>query len=83
MGVKIEEHIMKQEIFCYVKGNEKVHYLTLDGSLEAHDILAELVLKVSKISQQHSRDVLHDVSGKIHTLINKKHENPDSLKAVF
>ena len=65
---------MKQEIFCYVKGKEQVHYLTLDGSLEAHDILAELVLKVSKISKQHSRDVLHNVSGKIQALINKKYE---------
>jgi len=65
---------MKQEIFCYVHGNQQVHYLTLDGSLEAHDILAELVLKISNISQKHSRDVLHDVSGKIQVLMNKKYE---------
>ena len=67
---------MKQEIFCYVKGNEQVHYLILDGSLEAHDILAELVLKVSEISKQHSREVLHDVSGKIQALINNKYHKP-------
>lgn len=65
---------MKQEIFCYVRGKEQVHYLTLAGSLEAHDILAELVVKVADISKQNSRDVLHDVSGKIHALINKKYE---------
>jgi len=63
---------MKQEIFCYIKGKEQVHYLTLDGSLEAHDILAELVVKVSEISKQSSREVLHSVSGKIQTLINKQ-----------
>ena len=67
---------MKQEIFCYVKGKEQVHYLTLDGSLEAHDILAELVVKVAAISKQHSRDVLHDISGKIQIIINQKYAKP-------
>ncbi len=63
---------MKQEIFCYVKGQEQVHYLTLDGSLEAHDLLAELVIKVAEISKEHTYDVLHTISGKIQTIVNKK-----------
>ncbi len=63
---------MKQEIFCYVKGQEQVHYLSLDGSLEAHDLLAELVIKVAEISKQHTHDVLHNISGKIQTIVNKK-----------
>jgi len=63
---------MKQEIFCYVKGKEHVHFLSLDGSLEAHDILVDLVTQVAKLSESSSRDVLHKVSGKLHLLMNKK-----------
>jgi len=62
---------MKQELICYVKGKEEVHHLSIDGSLEVHDILAELILKISDITHTHSRDILHDVSGKIQIIINQ------------
>lgn len=63
---------MKQEIFCYIKGKEDVHFLNLNGSLEIYDILVELVMQTSKLSESSPRDVLHKVSGKLQVLINEK-----------
>lgn len=63
---------MKQEIFCYVKGKEQVHFLNVDGSLEAHDILAELVFQIAKLSEASPREVMHTLSGKLQVLINQQ-----------
>ena len=63
---------MKQELFCYIHGKEEVHYLNIDGSFEAHDILADVVMKIAKISDSTPRDVVHRVSGKLQVLMNEK-----------
>lgn len=63
---------MKQEVFCYIKGQEHVHFLNLNGSLEAHDILVEFVMQISELGDLSPRDVLHDVAGKLQVLTNEK-----------
>ena len=62
---------MRQEIFCYVKGKEQVHFLNVDGSLEAYDILVEFVDQVAKISGNSHRDILHTVAGKLQTFVKQ------------
>jgi len=63
---------MKQEIFCYIEGEENVHFLNIDGSLEAYDILAAFVIQIAKLNESTPRDVLHAVSGKLQVLMNEK-----------
>lgn len=62
---------MKQEIYCYLKEKEHVQFLNIDGSLEAHDILADFVIQISELSDTSARDVLHKVAGKLQVLTNK------------
>ena len=63
---------MKQEIFCYIQGKEHVHFLSIDGSLEAHDVIADFVMQISKLSEKTPRDVMHAVTGKLQVLIQEE-----------
>ena len=63
---------MRQEIFCYIKGKEHVHFLNIEGSLEAHDILAEFVYQIAALSESTPKEVMHTLSGKLQVLINQE-----------
>ena len=63
---------MQQEIFCYIKGKEHVHFLSIDGSFEAHDILAEFIIQISKLTEKPARDIMHTVNGKLQVLIQEE-----------
>jgi len=63
---------MKQDIFFYIKGKEEAQHFSLEGSLEAHDILADFIIELSKLSSSSPREILHTVSGKLQILINEK-----------
>jgi len=63
---------MRQEIFCYTDNQEQMHFIGIDGSLEAHDILAGLIVEVAKLSERTPRDILHKVAGKLQNMHNKE-----------
>ncbi|HIC44350.1 MAG TPA: hypothetical protein EYO73_08735 [Sulfurimonas sp.] len=61
---------MKQEIYCYINGHDQKHVLNLEGSFQAEDILASLVMQISMLKDSTPRGVLHQVSGKLQVMIN-------------
>jgi len=47
-----------------------MQFLSIEGSLEAHDILAELVCQITKINESTAREVIHILAGRLQALIN-------------
>ena len=61
---------MRQEIFCYTEDKEQVQFIAIDGSLEAHDVLAGLIMEVARLSDKTPRDILHKIAGKLQNMHN-------------